>query len=125
MPSLTTLRRGFKRGGSRLVPTLLSFLTSQLSALTVHIEVPRRHKFLATELQTTQTMSHAVLMRGGWVQEVSRCKLLQPNFSLVGGMYKLINLAADSQPMNSDWLYEGGGPAAGSRQLLPHCQAGG
>ena len=62
-PSLSSFRRGFnlKRGEPGLAPTLLSFPTSQLSVLTAPIE------FLATELQATHTMSHTILVRGGWV----------------------------------------------------------
>ena len=68
------------RGAPTLLsfPTILSFPTNQLSVRTAHIKVPTLCKFLATVLQATQTMSHTSLVRGGWVQEGSRCKLLQP-----------------------------------------------
>ena len=58
--------------------SILSFPTSQLSVLTANIKVPRLHKFLTTKLQAIQTISHTILVRGGWVQEGSMCKLLQP-----------------------------------------------
>ena len=86
-PSLAPFRRGVnpKRGKWRLAPTLLSVPASQLSVpasqlsvLTAHIEVPKLHKSLATELQATHMMSHIILMRDGWVQEGSKCKLFQP-----------------------------------------------